>query len=104
MKTLALGLLLIAAVAIADEPPATTADTNKPEQRELRIIKPEAIKPEAAAPRAAESSRRYYICPKDETMVRVGRAPRPAGELLCPIDGTPMKAGTGPTSSIFLLQ
>lgn len=45
----------------------------------------------------------YYVCPKDETMVRVrpGRGP---AELLCPLDGTPMKAGTGSDNQIFLVQ
>jgi hypothetical protein len=49
------------------------------------------------------SGARYYVCPKDETMVRVpaGRAP---AELKCPVDGTPMKAGTGRDSAFFLLQ
>jgi hypothetical protein len=46
---------------------------------------------------------RYYVCPKDETMVRVPANRAPA-ELNCPLDGTPMKAGTGRGSAFFLLQ
>ena len=53
--------------------------------------------------RFQQSSPRYYVCPKDETMVRVkpGRGP---AELKCPLDGTLMKAGTGADSQIFLLH
>lgn len=61
--------------------------------------------PRGAAPPPAQKDQRptYYVCPKDETMVRVkpGRGP---AELNCPLDGTPMKAGTGWDNQIFLIQ
>jgi hypothetical protein len=61
--------------------------------------------PREAAPPSVQKDQRptYYICPKDETMVRVkpGRGP---AELNCPLDGTPMKAGTGSDKQIFLIQ
>lgn len=47
---------------------------------------------------------RYYICPKDETMVRVPAGRGGPDELHCPLDGTPLRAGTGADSQIFLLQ
>jgi hypothetical protein len=45
----------------------------------------------------------FYICPKDETMVRVPHS-KFSGELKCPVDGTVMKPGLGQGSAIFLLQ
>jgi hypothetical protein len=61
--------------------------------------------PRNVTPPSAQKDQRptYYVCPKDETMVRVrpGRGP---AELLCPLDGTPMKAGTGSDKQIFLIQ
>ncbi|HEX6097730.1 MAG TPA: hypothetical protein VF432_15495 [Thermoanaerobaculia bacterium] len=61
--------------------------------------------PREVPPPPARNERRptYYVCPKDETMVRVrpGRGP---AELFCPLDGTPMKAGTGSDKQIFLIQ
>ena len=55
----------------------------------------------APQPRADRPS--YYICPRDETMVRV-KAGRGPAELKCPLDGTVMKAGAGPDSQYYLLQ
>lgn len=46
---------------------------------------------------------RYYICPKDETMLRVPHS-RHSGELKCPVDGTPMKPAVGRGNAYFLLQ
>lgn len=106
MKAFAFALLLIAATGIADDqPPAAAPDS-------FDILGPRRAAKEDAPPqknitpippRAAATSR-YFICPKDETVVRVGRGTPPAGELLCPVDGTKMKAGAGPANSIFLLQ
>jgi hypothetical protein len=45
----------------------------------------------------------FYICPKDETMVRIPHS-NFRGELKCPVDGTVMKPGLGQQSAIFLLQ
>ena len=53
------------------------------------------------APRGSGGAR-YFICPKDETMVRVPNGH--AGDLRCPIDGTVMRPGLGRSSSYFLLQ
>jgi hypothetical protein len=47
--------------------------------------------------------RTYYVCPKDATIV-VTPTPSATGRLLCPVDGTPLKAGTGPEQKFFLLQ
>jgi hypothetical protein len=63
-----------------------------------------AAPPEAVPPSQKQPDRpTYYVCPKDETMVRVlpGRGPN---ELHCPLDGTLMRAGTGRDSQIFLLD
>lgn len=61
------------------------------------------LPPQPEPERGYRGAPRYYVCPKDETMVRVpaGRTP---GELKCPLDGTPMRAGTGRDSQIFLLD
>lgn len=65
---------------------------------------PEAeVVPPQPERRDTRGTPRYYICPKDETMVRVP-AGRAAGDLMCPLDGTPMKSGTGRDSQIFLLD
>ena len=64
---------------------------------------PQAVVPPQPERRDTRSAPRYYICPKDETMMRVP-AGRAAGDLHCPVDGTPMKSGTGRDSQIFLLD
>jgi hypothetical protein len=46
---------------------------------------------------------RYYICPKDEAMLRVPHS-RHSGELKCPVDGTPMKPAVGRGNAYFLLH
>lgn len=43
---------------------------------------------------------RYYVCPSDETMLRVPRA----GEYACPLDGTQMKPVAGTRNPYFLLN
>lgn len=45
----------------------------------------------------------YYICPKDQTMLRVPHSDHD-GEFQCPVDGTPMKPSAGRTSPYFLLN
>jgi hypothetical protein len=45
----------------------------------------------------------YYICPKDEVMLRLPNGPANR-ELHCPLDGTLMKRGMGPQSQYWLLQ
>ena len=45
----------------------------------------------------------YFICPKDETLLRV-KSPEPGVEFKCPVDGTVMRAGKGPESKYFLLE
>lgn len=44
-----------------------------------------------------------YICPKDETMLRVPHTNH-SGEFKCPVDGTPMRPGYGPTRRYYLLD
>ncbi|HVG24101.1 MAG TPA: hypothetical protein VND45_08120 [Thermoanaerobaculia bacterium] len=46
---------------------------------------------------------RYFICPKDATVMRVP-TPMPGRTFKCPVDGTEMKSGLGPGSRYFLLQ
>lgn len=46
---------------------------------------------------------RYYVCPKDETLLRVKSAD-PHAEYKCPVDGTVMRAGAGPQTKFFLLE
>lgn len=43
-----------------------------------------------------------YVCPRDETMVRITKPH--SGEIKCPLDGTVMKRGVGQSSQIFLLN
>jgi hypothetical protein len=57
----------------------------------------------APQPQRREATPRYYLCPKDATMVRVPSGPVPP-ELKCPVDGTTMVAGTGHSSEYFLLH
>lgn len=45
----------------------------------------------------------FYICPKDQTMLRVPHSDH-AGRFKCPVDGTPMRASSGPRSPYFLLE
>jgi hypothetical protein len=45
----------------------------------------------------------YYICPKDQTMLRVPHSDHD-GDFKCPVDGTPMKPGSGNASPYFLLD
>jgi hypothetical protein len=49
------------------------------------------------------SGARTFICPKDETLLRV-KSPEPGAEYKCPVDGTVMRAGKGPESKYFLLD
>ncbi len=45
----------------------------------------------------------YYVCPKDARIV-VAPAPASADPVLCPTDGTPMKAHVGRNSKFFLIE
>jgi hypothetical protein len=56
----------------------------------------------APSPRATGNPR-YYICPKDQSMLRVPHG-QPGATYKCPVDGTEMKSGTGPQSQYWLLQ
>ena len=106
MKAFAFALLLIAATGIADDQPPAAADSFDMfgRRRAAKEDAPPQTNITPIPPRAAAATSRYYICPKDETIVRVGRGAPATGGLLCPIDGAKMKAGTGPSSSIFLLR
>ena len=46
---------------------------------------------------------RYFLCPKDETMVRV-KPGRAAGDLMCPLDGTKMEESVGHDKQYWLLH
>ena len=63
---------------------------------------PPAPQPESRRERGNGEAQTFH-CPKDRTMVLVpsGRAPM---DLKCPVDGTPMVAGSGPGSQYFLLH
>lgn len=106
MKVFAFALLFLAAAGIADDqPPAAAPDSfdifgRRPAAKE-DARPPIDIMP--IPPSATPATPRYFICPKDETVVRIGRG-TPSGELLCPVDGTKMKAGTGRQKSIYLLK
>lgn len=45
----------------------------------------------------------YWVCPKDETMLRIPHSNHD-GNFRCPVDGTPMKAAVGRSGAYFLLQ
>jgi len=45
----------------------------------------------------------FYICPKDHTMLRIPHSDHD-GQFKCPVDGTPMRPSSGPTSPYFLLN
>lgn len=45
----------------------------------------------------------YYICPKDRAMLRVPNGPAEA-MFKCPVDGTLMRPGVGPSREFFLLN
>jgi hypothetical protein len=55
------------------------------------------------SPRRKSWGTRYFICPSDETMVRVTVA-KEVGELTCPVDGTPMRETAGRQREYYLLQ
>lgn len=66
----------------------------------------DAALPQVERPRSAprqSTGVRYYMCPKDQTMVRV-TIEREVGELQCPVDGTPLRATVGRQNGFFLLQ
>jgi len=54
-------------------------------------------------PRRNMSGPRFYVCPKDEALLRVPHV-EPGKVFFCPVDGTEMKAGSGPDRQVFLLQ
>ena len=49
------------------------------------------------------SPAKYYICPKDQTMLRVPHS-KHNGQFKCPVDGTPMKPAVGRQNEYYLLQ
>jgi hypothetical protein len=55
------------------------------------------------SPRRKSLGARYFICPSDETMVRV-TVEKEVGELKCPVDGTPMRETAGQRREYYLLQ
>lgn len=52
---------------------------------------------------AQRSRALFYICPKDQTMLRVPHSDHD-GDFKCPVDGTPMRPSVAPGSPYFLLQ
>ncbi|HEV7768642.1 MAG TPA: hypothetical protein VGQ76_26835, partial [Thermoanaerobaculia bacterium] len=46
---------------------------------------------------------RFYVCPKDGASLRVPSAKANA-KFLCPVDGTEMTEGVGPSKKFFLLE
>ena len=65
--------------------------------------KPGAVMPLPDERPAVQGGPQYYICPKDEVMLRLPHGPA-NGEFHCPLDGTLMKPGMGPQSQYWLLQ
>ena len=64
-----------------------------------------SMKPQPRRERTeVESWPQYYVCPKDEAVLRVPRAHGNVETYHCPIDGTPMKRGKGPKSQYWLLE
>ena len=64
-----------------------------------------SMKPQLRRERSdADEWPQYYVCPKDEAVLRVPRAHGTVETYVCPIDGTPMKRGTGPKSQYWLLE
>jgi hypothetical protein len=62
--------------------------------------------PPAAAPRFEYDNgvgASYFICPKDETMLRVPAA-APGATFKCPVDGTEMRRGVSREGRIFLID
>lgn len=81
MQTIVLALLLATATTLGNETP----------DRPLTSKYPPPGKPVA-----------YYVCPNDETMLRVPKE-KDLGEFKCPVDGTPMKQYRR-TTPYFLLR
>ena len=107
MKAVALALLLVVSVAHAADAPAPAEEprlrifTLPEKEPKVQIVIPE--EPQAQPPQGRRANPRYWICPKDETMLRVVAAPH-KGAFNCPLDGTAMKPAVGRDSAIFLLQ
>jgi hypothetical protein len=104
MKAFAFALLLIAAVAVNAEDERELTFFIKPDKgAAAKPAQPPQVELIPKAPVRRHAPPRYYICPEDETMVRVTHTTH-TGDVKCPIDGTVMKAGRGPASAYFLLQ
>ena len=107
MKAVALALLLVVSAAHAADAPAPAEEPQLKvfklplEEPKVQIVIPE--QPQMQVPPGRLANPRYWICPKDETMLRVVASPN-KGAFNCPIDGTPMKPAVGRDSAIFLLQ
>lgn len=83
----------------------TKQDLQKGRPISPRRILVDGVALEGELPPALPGARKatYYICPKDQTMLRVPHSNHD-GEFKCPVDGTPMKPGAGRTSPYFLLN
>jgi hypothetical protein len=104
MKAFAFALLLIAAVAATADDDRELTFFIKPDKGDAaKPVQPPQIHVIPKAPERRYAPPRYYICPEDETLVRVTHTSH-TGDVKCPIDGTVMRAGRGPTSAYFLLQ
>lgn len=53
--------------------------------------------------RIEQNEPRFYVCPKDGASLRVPTAKANA-KFLCPVDGTEMTEGLGPSKKFFLLE
>jgi hypothetical protein len=106
MKAVAFALLLAVSAAHAADAPAPAEEPRLKvfklplEEPKVQIVIPE--QPQMQVPPRAPAVR-YWICPKDETMLRVVKPDRKGG-FECPLDGTRMKPAVGRDSAIFLLQ
>ena len=103
MKAVAFALLLVVTVAHADDAPAPLAEPQlKIFKLPLEEPKIQILIPDEPQQRVTPTPR-YWICPKDEVMLRVPHAKHDA-KFNCPVDGTPMRPAIGRRSEFYLLQ
>jgi hypothetical protein len=99
MKRIALAVMLLAAVSlIAADRDLQFFKPPKAETQPTPRVEPEPA-PRPGVRRNAQTAW-YYVCPKDEAMLRVKRDPR-GKAYHCPVDGQEMVLGRGPTGMYF---
>ena len=100
MKRIALiGMLLAAATLFAAD---RDLQFFKPPTADLRQ-EPPIVEPERRPSRRSTQAAWYYVCPKDEAMLRVKKDPR-GKTYHCPVDGQEMVLGRGPSGMYFYVD